>query len=139
MDEKILGLICSFERNLSENDIIFLIEHPKINLLELLFDFGRRLFDKDGEYIGEYRTWTGEILHRLNKYRPEFLEKKVKDLIKKVKIKIRKVSILDKVVGVNVFKLDYSLMDEFSIRLFNCVYYGLRKFDINGNLITIKK
>lgn len=70
LEEKTLDLICSFERDLSENDIIFLVERPKINFLELLINFGKNLFDKDGEYIGEYRSWTGDILHRLNKYRP---------------------------------------------------------------------
>ncbi len=127
LDENILDLICSFDPALSENDIIFLVEHPKINLFELLIDFGKKFFDMDGRYIGEYRTWITDILHRLNKFRPKYLERKVRDLIKRDKIKIRKILVFDDVVGVNLPKLDYSLMDEFSIRLFNALYYGQQK------------
>lgn len=136
LDEKTLDLICSFERDLSLNDIVFLVCHPKINLFELLIKFGKKLFDKDGEYIGEYRTWTGGLLNILNKNRSEILEKTVKDLIKKDKVKIRKVSVFNDTVGVNMSKLNYSLMDEFSIRLFNALYYGQGKFFRIDDLIV---
>lgn len=139
LDEKILDLISSFDSALSENDIIFLIEHPKINLFELLIAFGKGLFNKDGEYIGEHRTWTSEILRRLSKSRLKYLERKVRDLIKKDKIKIRKILVFDDVARVSIARLDYSLMDEFSIRLFNSVYYNIGDFDIDKILVALKK
>ncbi|KKN09903.1 hypothetical protein LCGC14_1041930 [marine sediment metagenome] len=57
LNETTLDLICSFhvERSiLSVIDLIFLIEHPKINLYELLIKFGKNFFEKDSNYIGEF-------------------------------------------------------------------------------------
>lgn len=119
------GVTPEYISNLLKEFIYVVVEHPKINLFELLIEFGKKLWDKDGEYIGEYRTWTGDLLHKLNKNRPEILEKVVKYLIKKDKIKLRKKSEL--VIDIYIDKVDYSLMDEFSIRLFNALYYGQNK------------
>lgn len=125
MEEKTLDLICSFERELSVNDIFFLMEQPKINLFELLIKFGKKVFDKDGDFIAEYRSWTSELIYKLNKFRPKIFERKVRELIKKDIIKVRKKS--RSVGDVYVDQIDYSLMDEFSIRLFNTFYYGQHK------------
>ncbi len=57
LNETTLDLICSFhvERSiLSVIDLIFLIEHPKINLYELMIKFGKNFFEKDSNYIGEF-------------------------------------------------------------------------------------
>ncbi|MFX1345411.1 MAG: hypothetical protein ACFFAI_09915 [Promethearchaeota archaeon] len=72
-------------------------------------------------------------------YVPEIFKKIVIDLIRKDKIKIRKIFIFDELVQVNLLKLDYSLMDEFSIRLFNHLYYSLGGLNIDDDLISIKQ
>ncbi|MFX1345412.1 MAG: hypothetical protein ACFFAI_09920 [Promethearchaeota archaeon] len=125
LNETNLDLICTFERDMKVNDLIFLVSHPKINLFEILIKFGKKLWDKDGEFIGEYRSWTGDLIRMLNKHYPLRLENIVRNLIKKDIIKLRRKK--EQINSITIDRVDYSLMDEFSIRLFNALYYGQKK------------
>ena len=133
LEERHLDLIVSFDvekRLLNTNDLFFLIEHPKINLFELLISFGEKYFEKEGNYIGDFRQWINYILDILTQKKPKFLEKKIKMLIKEHKIKIKYIPFSNERTGAQETKVDYSIMDEFSILLLNNLKYGLKKFDI---------
>ena len=70
LEEDILNLIWSFQvgrEALSSNSIIFLVEFPKIRLFELLIKFGKKFFESDGEFIGDFRQWVSKILRKLKK------------------------------------------------------------------------
>lgn len=119
INRDVLKLIYSFKekRNLLNLDeIIFLIEHPKVKLFELLIKFGKNYFEKDGNFIGEFRLWVLKFLHKLTKERPKYFKVKVEELIKNGSI-----------AGINNCKdyssVDYSLLDEFSILLINRLRY----------------
>ena len=132
LEEKNLDLIVSFDvdRRLNINELVFLIEHPKINLFELLITFGEKYFEKNGNYIGDFRLWINYILDILTQKKPKFLEKKIRMLIKEHKIRIKYMPFSNERTEAQETKVDYSIMDEFSILLLNNLKYGLRKFDI---------
>jgi len=131
LEEKTLDLIWSFKNKyLGVNELLFLIEHPKINLFELLIEFGKKLFDRDGDYIGEFRQWITDLLGRLVKWRPKYLANKINELIVEDIIKVREHEIFNEKLGNNEIKIDYSLMDEFSILLYNRLRYSLMKYNV---------
>ena len=131
LEEKTLDLIWSFKsKYLGVNDLIFLIEHPKINLFELLIEFGKKFFDRDGDYIGEFRQWITDLLGRLVKRRPKYLASKINELIVEDIIKVREHEIFNEKLGIHETKVDYSLMDEFSILLYNRLRYSLMKYNV---------
>lgn len=105
-------------------DLVFLIEHPKINLFELLIKFGEEFFNsKDGPYIGASRQWASNLIHRLIQERPEFLKNTIQKFIEEDIIKVRKVNILKGKNGEEIYdtKIDHSQMGEFSIMLYNAL------------------
>lgn len=116
LEENTLDLIYSFkDKYLGACDLIFLIEHPKINFFELLIKFGGKILEKDGGYIGESRQWVSDLLNRLNKRKPKYLAEKIRELVRKDIIKVR-----FHTEKLNIYKkVDYSLMTEFSILLYN--------------------
>lgn len=84
--------------------ILFLIEHPILNLFELLIKFGCY-------YFKDYYPWIFKFFDRLKKKKPIFFENKVKQLFKKGDLVLPK-----KFTNSNLYeqRLDYSEMDEFS-------------------------
>lgn len=122
LDEKNLDLIWSFQvgrEALTVNSIFFLIEHPKIMLFELLIKYGNFFFYKDGDQIGPFRQWISRILDKLWKYKFEFLQNKIRRLVEGGIIQVREYEYLDEKLGFYRKKIDYSIMDEFSILLYN--------------------
>jgi len=92
---------------LSARTILFLIEHPYLNLFELFFKFGHL-------YLKTFSEWIFKSLDRLVKKNPEFFWNKIDFFLKKgyLRLPVMK-STPDDV------KLDYSEMDDFSILFFN--------------------
>ncbi len=117
-NEDLLDLIYRFDEErclLSSREIIFLTEHPKINLFELIIKYGKNYFDKNRDFA----QWTSNFLIKLSKVNKKYLEKKIKALLcTKHKIVFKEID------NKNFYqiKLDFSKMDEFSIQL----YYLLR-------------
>jgi len=133
LKEKYLDLIYSFDierRSLSSNDLIFLIEHPCINLVELLIKFGRKYFEEESDFIGDFRKWINYILDTLIQKEPEFIERIIRDLIKEQKITVKYISYINDKTGVKETKVDYSIMDDFSIMLYNTLKYNFMKLHI---------
>ncbi len=94
--------------------IIFLIEHPKINLLELLIKFGQ-------SYIEKFRFWILNTLKQLLKHHPDFFREKVELLLKgKTLPSPKDIKIEREFNGTKYYehRLDYSNMNEFSILLY---------------------
>jgi hypothetical protein len=126
-EKQTLELIFSFyeeNRSYMTRDLVFLIEHPRINLFELLIKFGEEFFKSiDGPYIGASRQWSSNLIHRLIHERPEFLKKKIQNLIEEDIIKVTKVNILKDINGKEIYdtKIDYSQMGEYSIKLYNAL------------------
>jgi len=131
LEKKTLDLIYSFkDKYLGVHDLVFLIEHPKINFFELMIEFGKELFEKDGEYIGECRLWITDLLHKLVEREPRYLASKINELILEDIIKVREYEIPSDRWGFKEVKIDYSLMDEFSILLYNRLRHSLMKYNV---------
>ena len=84
--------------------ILFLIEHPNINLFELFIKFGHL-------YIRDYYPWIFKFFERLIKKEPIFFENKIESLLQKGDLVLPK-RIANSKDGEP--KLDYSEMDDFS-------------------------
>ena len=122
LNEKNLDLIWSFQvgrEALTSNSIIFLIEHPQIKLFDLLIKYGKKFFDKDRDLIGYFRQWIFRILDKLWKYEFKYLQNKIRELIERNIIRIKKYECFDKKSRFYRKNIDYSIMDEFSILLYN--------------------
>lgn len=115
---------------MSTRDLIFLIEHPKINFFELIIEFGKEFFEKDGDYIGEFRHWVTGLLSKLVEKEPRYLTDKINELIVEDVIQVREHEIPNEKLGFSEVKIDYSLMDEFSILLYNRLRYSLMKYNV---------
>jgi len=83
--------------------ILFLIEHPILNLFELIIKFGRY-------YLRDYYPWIFKFFERLIKKEPTFFENKLESVLKKGILILPKKK-YSKVYGT---QLDYSGMDDFS-------------------------
>ena len=83
--------------------ILFLIDHPKLNLFELFIKFGYL-------YIRDYYPWIFKFFERLIKKKPIFFENKIESLLKKGKLVLPKMK-YSKVYGPQI---DYSGMDDFA-------------------------
>jgi len=103
-------------------EIQFLIEHPILDLFELLIKFGRY-------YLKDYYPWIFKFFERLIKKEPELFKKKVELLLEKgyKLFPASKVS-LEKIANMRTYerRLDYSGMDDFA-KVFYTRY--LRDFD----------
>ena len=90
--------------------ILFLIDHPTLNLFELLIKFGRY-------YLRDYYLWIFKFFGRLKKREPELFKKKVELLLEKgyLLFPTTKVS-LEKIANMKTYerRLDYSEMDDFA-------------------------
>ena len=91
------------------NEIIFLCEHPKINLLELLIKF-------EQPYIENYSDWISKFFGKLIKKKPRFLKNKIEILREKGVLPI---PVERECLGNNKTTLDYSGMNDISIMLYN--------------------
>lgn len=105
--------------------ILFLIEHPKLNLFELLIKYGRF-------YLEEFHPWIFKFFERLIKKEPELFKKKVELLLERgyTLFPTSKVSI-EKIANYTFHdkRLDYSGMDDFA-QVFYSRY--LRDFDFKS-------
>ncbi len=117
------------KNQLNTEELILLIEHNNIRLFELLIKDGKRFFDMDGKYIGEFRNWVTNILDKLVREEPKYLKSKIKQLLdQNIMAKPKKEKIVKIVNGLkfHMTKSDYSEMDEFSTLLYSRKIYALK-------------
>lgn len=122
IDKKILDMVFntsdfdeipSIDR-LSARAVIFLVEHPKINFIELLTKYEQC-------YVENYKFWILDSLEKLIKNRPESFKSKIEMLLEKgllVFPRERKDLIDINGLKFNETRLDYSEMNDFTIALY---------------------
>jgi len=89
---------------LKKRSILFLIEHPKLNLFESLIKFGRY-------YFKDYGPWILKFFDRLKKKELVFFENKIESFLKKGDLLLPKRITTSKD---HIQRFDYSRMDDFA-------------------------
>lgn len=105
--------------------LLFLMEHPKVNLFELLIKYGHL-------YLEEFYPWIFKFFGRLKKKEPELFKKKVDLLLKKGYLLIPATKEYSEKIGDFTFhdkRSDYSGMDEFAQVFY---YRYLRDYDFKN-------
>ncbi|MFW9877283.1 MAG: hypothetical protein ACFFG0_29685 [Candidatus Thorarchaeota archaeon] len=103
--------------------IIFSIDDPRLNLLELIVKFGNLYYKK---YYKSFSSWIIKFLDRLVRKKPKFFREKIELFFEKgyLNLPVKKKSLGE------VDQLDFSEMDDFSIILYNRYFrdMDLKKF-----------
>jgi len=96
ISESVLDQILTYDRekyDLTENDIIFLIEYPKIKLFDLLVLFG----DSFNKKYPNISYWTTYLINKLYYNKGDYFKNKVYEIFKAYKHKLEESSFLFKI------------------------------------------